>query len=334
MMSVSLWVSIAVLNAPPATLLSDPSEEAQHLRFLEEDYLVTWEVVTANGREVRRYSLSRGHDLPIPGADSITRAYASTKDRRKPLLNQWTSDGRWVLHIGGRAPAAPSAASDIHGELSPDRSQLAFASGRSGAGDIYVTEARRTHQSPRRLTTHESPEFAPRWSPDGGSLAFIRATARGRQLQLLSSVSSSEAGSERTLSDERDGVLSFSWRPDGEQLAFFGRDWNVGVGLFRVDRTLGAAQRVLTDVQPQQGGPAWITDGNGGHLLLTIRNDQIVAITPAGEETVLETGTFGNMEVTGGVFRTKRVLLIIALGVQGNEAVDVSRTRVFQWQWP
>jgi Tol biopolymer transport system component/predicted amidohydrolase len=57
-------------------------------------------------------------------------------------------------------------------EQSPDGKWLAF----SALGHVYVMPLN-GHGKPRRLTSGETPEFQPSWSPDGRTLAFITWTA-------------------------------------------------------------------------------------------------------------------------------------------------------------
>jgi len=54
---------------------------------------------------------------------------------------------------------------------SPDGSEIAFLSTRSGNWDVWVVDA--AGGTPRQLTDWPSNEFDARWSPDGTSIAFL-----------------------------------------------------------------------------------------------------------------------------------------------------------------
>ena len=53
---------------------------------------------------------------------------------------------------------------------SPDGTQIAFESSRSGNKTIYVMDA--DGSNPRRLTSYSGIDISPSWSPDGTQIAF------------------------------------------------------------------------------------------------------------------------------------------------------------------
>ena len=63
----------------------------------------------------------------------------------------------------------PSA--DAYPSLSPDATRIAFASDRDGNFDIWVGTVQ--DWDPVRIT-HTGTCFAPRWSPDGNRIAYVR----------------------------------------------------------------------------------------------------------------------------------------------------------------
>ena len=77
---------------------------------------------------------------------------------------------------------------------------------------------------PRRLTTGESRDMSPRWSPDSTRLAFTSSRRRGEdpepgQLYALSL----EGGEAIRLTDLKEDAADPTWSPDGERLAFSSR---------------------------------------------------------------------------------------------------------------
>jgi dipeptidyl aminopeptidase/acylaminoacyl peptidase len=69
---------------------------------------------------------------------------------------------------------------------------------------------------PRQLTTGETSSFAPQWSPDGKSIAFL-----SRNNIWLMSLPSENT---RQVTEVPTGVSSFKWAPDGNRIAFTAAD--------------------------------------------------------------------------------------------------------------
>jgi dipeptidyl aminopeptidase/acylaminoacyl peptidase len=62
----------------------------------------------------------------------------------------------------------------------------------------------------------------PRWSPDGGRLAFIANDGDSKQAQIF--VMPMQGGDAKRISEAKKGVIAYSWSPDGERLAFMTED--------------------------------------------------------------------------------------------------------------
>ena len=320
-----------MLSAPPPQLLSDPAEEAS-TPHVEASGLVSWDAMTEHGQAVRHVQLGKKiKTLRPPQGEAPMRGLGWTKGGNKPLVHV-LHEGRWSLQVGGKEPASPSAASDLMAAVSPDRQWVAFVSGRSGKGDLYVTRADQTNQPPKRVATSALPDLAPAWSPDGDSMAFLRVTEQGRVLVILSGLKGGAELQERIAADERAGVLSHSFSPDGEQLAFIGRDWNIGTALYTVNPKMGGANKVLADVMPTDVGPGWIKTGDS-YSMIVLRKDRVVAVDESGEQKVLETGTFGHGAVAAATVAGQRTLILTAMGVRGDEDADLRKRKVYRWIW-
>ncbi len=107
---------------------------------------------------------------------------------------QLSSDGKWVAFV---------------------RTATDLAAGKRNA-DVWIVPADGS-APPRALTRHEKSDNAPRFSPDGRTLAFVSARSGSPQVWLLDLA----GGEPRKLTDLSAGVqdpLVFS--PDGKKLAF------------------------------------------------------------------------------------------------------------------
>jgi dipeptidyl aminopeptidase/acylaminoacyl peptidase len=106
-------------------------------------------------------------------------------------------------------------------QIAPDGSQVAFVR-------VVVNEKENRYDSsiflvsatagsePRRITA-STRDLAPRWSPDGKRLAFVRSTAtQPNQIYLLSL----EGGEARALTELPRGANAPAWSPDGRTIAF------------------------------------------------------------------------------------------------------------------
>ncbi|MGC4189711.1 MAG: S9 family peptidase [Thermomicrobiales bacterium] len=72
----------------------------------------------------------------------------------------------------------------------------------------------------RRLTWSDAADHSPEWSPDGSSLAFIRATDAETAISLLDMESGGDA---RTITTHKVAISDLSWTPDGSSLLYLAR---------------------------------------------------------------------------------------------------------------
>ncbi|MBS2548411.1 S9 family peptidase [Catenulispora sp. NL8] len=167
-------------------------------------------------------------------------------------------------------------------DLSPDGSRVAYVlTGQdeeqdAAASAIYLVDA--TGGAPRKLTNGPA-DAAPRWSPDGTALAFLRAG----QLHLIR-VDGGEARQLTTEESRAPGAGPAAWSPDGTRIAFSALDaprspdapvvveelhWKVdGAGvvgtartqIFVVDVASGLIEQ-LTEGTDNCAAPVWSPDG-------------------------------------------------------------------------
>jgi dipeptidyl aminopeptidase/acylaminoacyl peptidase len=103
-------------------------------------------------------------------------------------------------------------------DVSPDGERVAFTIMQAvmtseescHISQVYLADAGGC--SPRQLTAGESSAYAPQWSPDGGSIAYLSRN----NIWLMSL----ENGNAQQVTNVPTGVSSFKWSPDGSKIAF------------------------------------------------------------------------------------------------------------------
>lgn len=102
---------------------------------------------------------------------------------------------------------------------SPDGTQIAFVSDRSGNSDVYVIDA--NGQNPHNLTNHplndgDSGNEAPQWNPDGSRLMFISARAGTRDIWVMNA----DGSEPQNLTQSTVAEQHPRWSPNGLQVLY------------------------------------------------------------------------------------------------------------------
>jgi len=148
---------------------------------------------------------------------------------------------------------------DIHPALSPDGTQVAFASHRGGQWDLYVLDLHSGEL--RQITDDRNYDGAPSWSPDGAWLVAERYQGDNLEIFIHAVDSASEM---LQLTDNPAVDFAPAWSPDGRRIAFSSeRDGSKAIWLLDLDNQSDGRLRRLVEVSTtEQVNPAWSPDGS------------------------------------------------------------------------
>lgn len=135
-----------------------------------------------------------------------------------------------------------------------DRGIIAFASERTGNGDIYVMDSK--GNNPKRVTIHENPDHWPSWSPDGTRITFASILDGNVDIFVINA-----DGSNRIrLTTHTSGDFDPAWSYDGKHIAWGSqRDGNSEIYIMNED---GSDKTRLTNNPAIDGYPNWSPDGS------------------------------------------------------------------------
>ncbi len=231
----------------------DWTPDGQHLVFASHRERGTpglWKVATTGGEPTWLF-----------GDNTFVRKPMLARHTQRLVFEQWDNEASiWQIDLDSLALGSEHATPLIHStrfdatpQYSPDGRRMAFTSQRSGAYEIWVSDA--DGQQPLQLTTFGGPYTAtPRWSPDGTQLTFETRTDGQSDIYVIDLI----GGSPRRLTHHPAQDMVPSWSPDGKWI-YFGSNRD---GTWQVWK------------MPSAGGTTTAVTTGGGFLALATPSDQ------------------------------------------------------------
>lgn len=253
---------------------------------------------TGEGGVIRGFllDLGTGRSSPLP-ITTPTPVVRWSPDGKRVSLER-VGGGASTIRIADNLAANPTQltteGSESEPVWSPDGTELAYVSRRTGTGDIWVVPV--NGGAPRQLTRDVRDDFGPRWSPDGKWIAFI--SQRGRQTDVW--VVPAAGGAEIRITDDVSEEGNLQWIGTSQRLAY-----HTGIS----GQALWAT--TVADGKERQLTPDSLRVGN-------------LDLSPDGAEVVYEVLRGGGvidlqvMPVAGGAART------LVAGTSGNHTPNWS----------
>lgn len=236
--------------------------------------------------EIKSIVASGGDDLtPEWSPDGLKLLYVSDRDGDYEI---------YVKAVGGQdEKLTDNASDDVHPAWSPNGDRILFASDRSGSYFQIFSMLANGSDVRQVGSIANNHAMYPRYSPDGGRIAFMRASVAVAACQWNWDVWLMDAdGSNQQRVISRLGAdLYPRWSPDGSQIVFASCRNFLDFDLYSIDTSTGSEQRLT----------AWF-----------LKNEWAASYAPDGQHLTFSTDYDGNIEV-------------YTMLAQGEEAANLTR---------
>jgi len=197
------------------------------------------------------------------GSDRDDIAFVSTRDGDYSIFVMNSSGGseRRLTKADEGIANEDALFFQIDPAWSPDATQIAFSSARTGVPHIYVMSADGT--GTKQLTSGKGHDTHPTWSPDGASIAFVRdedlyvMAVDGSGVHRISDINAQESDP--------------AWSPASHWIAYIKRTPGTPVQNLWLMRPDGTERHALTRQPNRAFTPAWSPDGK--RLVFSMNRD-------------------------------------------------------------
>jgi len=255
-----VWVQ-TVSDSEARPLTSDRYRACAGLAWTQDGEELVFSTDPWGPGRVLQVGVTGGDAEPVLGV-GVSSAYASIQGNRM-VHRQATNVPANIWRIPGPKSSATdrtpemflsSSAIDLQPVVSPDGTQVAFTSARSGSMNIWVAED--DGSRPRQLIGFESGSGTPAWSPDGLQIAFDSFETGSFDIWIMDA----EGGVPRQLTFEPSEDGTPSWSSDGRWL-YFHSDRSGDSQIWKIPADGGEALQVT------QGGGFFAQESWDGRLL-------------------------------------------------------------------
>jgi Tol biopolymer transport system component len=179
--------------------------------------------------------------------------FVSTRDGDYALFGVDAGGDEWRLTKEKGDPSEPTGLFfQLQPAWSPNGGSIAFVSKREGYAHIYVMKA--DGSDIRRLTSGNTDDSRPSWSPDGRRIVFSRGGA-------LFSIAPGGGAMQRVGRALSGNANDPAWSPDGKLIAFDYRRPGFSIREIWVVRPDGSGAHAVTRLGHTSSLPAWSPDG-------------------------------------------------------------------------
>jgi len=166
------------------------------------------------GTRSAEYTLTSDRAFSPSAAYAGTAVFFDPKASDGPSPIRGDRDEGSVLRV---TRIVDDAANNLHVRPSPDGSRIAFDSDRDGMRGVYVADADGQHV---RRVSGGGWAALPSWSPDGGTLAFVRAEPATPNVWNLWTLALSNGDTQQVTQHKAGQPWGGSWFPDGRRIAY------------------------------------------------------------------------------------------------------------------